>query len=296
MIRIPFTQQKRSVYNTVYDFEKLSNPDESRAAPGTVRSELQVSIALGPFWSTDMSRPYLPFISATDASTTFGFGVSVANASEKLVREVSSYAEKRGGYVVLENANAPGRTKPTKPRQGTPRCLKLDTADFKTILSIKARHAAHSNILEAEAYLIWLRWLLRSTSHHAARAVCLVDSKVVLGGVTKGRSSSQPLLRVLRRAAALQIAGNLLVRLVYIPTEWNAADAPSRGVRQRPVSRAARNKFHNTKVQSKKRRYHQRLANVIRRSPYSAELADLVADDPSFWRFQYSGTKRSRPP
>ena len=116
----------------------------------------------------------------------------------------------------------------------------------------------------------------------------------MLGSVTKGRSSSGPLLRVLRKIAALQLAGDLLVRLVYIPTEWNAADAPSRGVRKRPVNRAARNKFHDAKMSSKQHWYHQCLSDRISRSPYSAELAELVADDPTFWEFHQRRTRRSR--
>ena len=207
-------RSKLAVYCTIYDFEQLPDPDVGKPLPPEVRSELQLSIALSPFWSADLSRPYLPMISATDASSEFGFGVSVADADEKLVREVSSYAEKRGDYVVLDSGDATTSAKPMKRRLGFPRHLNLNANDFTTILSIKAKNAAHINVLEAEAYLLWLRWLLRSVHRHGVRAVCLVDSKVVLGGVAKGRSSSGPILRVLRRVAALQIAGNLLVRLV----------------------------------------------------------------------------------
>ena len=105
-----------------------------------------------------------------------------------------------------------------KQRLGVPRHLKIDASSFKTVLSLKARHCAHNNILEAEGFLLWLRWLLRSVSRHSARTVCLVDRKVVSGRVNKGRSSSLTMLRVLRRIGALQLAGDLLVRLrgVYI--------------------------------------------------------------------------------
>jgi hypothetical protein len=203
--------------------------------PIEVRSELQVSLALAPFWSANLDRPYQPFVSATDASTSFGFGVCVAPADESVVRRMAGYAEKRGDYVL--GFTGPGAKSAAQVRKGIPRHLGIGMDSFKTVLCQKAKHGAHNNILEAEAYLLWLRWLLRSSCRHGCRAVCLVDSKVVLGGVVKGRSSSAPILRVLRRVAALTLAGDLLVRLVYVPTECNPADAPSRGVRRRPKVR-----------------------------------------------------------
>ena len=77
------------------------------------------------------------------------------------------------------------------------------------------------------------RWLSRKPKNHHSRAVVLVDSKVVLGAATKGRSSAGALRSVLRSLAATLLASDVLLRLVYIPTESNPADAPSRGVRKR---------------------------------------------------------------
>ena len=278
-------RSKLAVYDSVYDFMQLSDPQCSRTMPGDVRSELQVSLGLAIFWSADLSRRHLPFLSATDASTSYGFGVSTAAADIDMVRAVSRYAEKRWDYVVLGKASASRDHKAIKPRAGFPRHLNLDIDDFKTMMSVKARRPAHNNILEGEAYLMWLRWLLRSTKHHGTRAVCLVDSKVVLGGVSKGRSSSRPLLRVLRRAAALQLAGNLLTRLIYIPTCCNPADAPSRGVRVRSKLREASKQQRNAKNDAKKSRYYDRLSQTIRNSPYRSELENLLDDDPLFWKF-----------
>ena len=285
-------RSKLAVYDTIYDFEQLPNPDASQVMPPAARGELQASIALAPFWSADLSRPFLPFISATDASTTFGFGVCVADATEDVVRAVASYAEKRGDYVVLNRSVADVAGKVPKRRLGIPHHLRVRAEDFKTILSLKAKCPAHNNVLEAEAYLTWLKWLLRSVKHRDARAVCLVDSKVVLGGVTKGRSSSRPLLRVLRRVGALQLAGNLLTRLVYCPTECNPADAPSRGVRVRSTIRDKRHKLHDEKFAAKQLLHKNRLRQLVQRSPYRAELEALVADDADFWQFRRTNQKK----
>ena len=277
-------RSKLSAYNTVYEFERLPDATLVRPLPSEVRSELQLSIALSLFWSAKLDRPFLPMVSATDASTSFGFGVSVAPADVGLVREISTYAEKRGDYVVLNTDNEVAKKSPKK-RIGVPRYLKLDAADFRTILSVRAHHGAHNNILEAEGFLMWLRWFLRSVNRHSVRTVCLVDSKVVLGDVNKGRSSSPPMLRVLRRIAALQLAGDLLVRLIYVPTECNPADAPSRGVRPRPSSRVHRHHFKKVKLEAKRSRFHQRLSQEIERSFCRDELNALVLDDPLFWKF-----------
>ena len=59
----------------------------------------------------------------------------------------------------------------------------------------------------------------------------LVDSRVVLGAVAKGRLGSQSLNFFLKRIAALCFAGGLELQVVYIPSEFNPADFPSRGLR-----------------------------------------------------------------
>ena len=68
----------------------------------------------------------------------------------------ASLAEKRGDYVIVgSDSETPSR--PLKHRLGTPRFLNLRMNRFKTVLSVKARHCAHANVLEAEGYLLWLR-------------------------------------------------------------------------------------------------------------------------------------------
>ena len=92
-------------------------------------------------------------VSATDSSTSCGFGVRVAPADEALVRDISTLAEKLGDCVVLGTDSKDVQRTP-KQRLGFPRHLKLDVNSFRTILSVKARQNAHNNILEAEAYLL----------------------------------------------------------------------------------------------------------------------------------------------
>ncbi len=93
----------------------------------------------------------------------------------------------------------------------------------------------HSGALEAEAVVLLLRWLLRTPNRHSARVVALVDAKSVLCAASKGRSSAPSIKRAVRRMGALALAGDLHMKFVYVPSEDNPADGPSRGVlRRRP--------------------------------------------------------------
>ena len=73
-----------------------------------------------------------------------------------------------------------------------------------------------------------VRWVLRDRRRHSKRLVLLVDAQAVLGAAARGRSSAQSIKRTIRRYGALVLGGDLLARLVYIPSEDNPADAPSR--------------------------------------------------------------------
>jgi hypothetical protein len=120
-----------------------------------------------------------------------------------------------------------------RPRIGKPHQLGLAKSAFTTVVSARAQYRAHSGALEATAVVLLLRWLLRSTHKHAHRVVALVDAQAVLGAAAKGRSSALTLKRELRKIAALTLAGDFLMKYVYVPSEDNPADAPSRGIRRR---------------------------------------------------------------
>ena len=107
------------------------------------------------------------------------------------------------------------------------------------IFSIRAKQAAHINILEAQGLNLGLAWFLRRPERHNRRVVVLLDSRVALGGASKGRSSSGPLLRALRRTTALTLAGQLQPYYVYISSGEMPADAPSRGLLRRRREGAA---------------------------------------------------------
>ena len=218
---------KLAVYDKVYDFVRDPLDNAAKTVPSIVLFELALGLLLGIFWKVDLRRPFLPLVSATDASTEYGFGASVAEVPISMVRRLARVSEKQGSYVTLDGGFAEGVG---THRHGHQHHLELSMNDFVHVFSVRRQHPAHINVLEGEAFVLWLRWLLRSRHRHRARTVVLVDSAVWLGAAAKGRSSTQ-LNRLLRKAAALQLAGELQVYLVLVPSAENPADCPSRGVR-----------------------------------------------------------------
>ena len=99
-----------------------------------------------------------------------------------------------------------------------------------TLLTAKPwRHVAeHINVKEARVCLMSLRRLCRSTRNMGTTALTISDNLVSCLVFEKGRSSSRPLNRLCRRAAAYQLACRIQWRLRHIPTSRNVADGPSR--------------------------------------------------------------------
>ena len=215
-----------SVFDKSYGFVQQPAPANRRSLPEAVQLELLQMLALMPLLPAALDRQFLDTLLACDAAPEFGFGVCAAKCGRRLVQQVGRLAERQGDYVrLLPN---PGMTE--KPRLGVMHRLPLKPTQFKTLISCKAQKPAHSGLLECHGVLLTLKWVGRDVKRHHSRPVILVDAKVAVGCISKGRSSAQALRRVLRSISALCLACDLLPRLVYIPTECNPADPPSRGL------------------------------------------------------------------
>ena len=221
-----------SIFDAVYKFARRLPFTKTTKIPEPAQNELLFTVLLAPLLTAGLARPALDLLIATDASPDFGFGVCVAHCETEEAAEVCRFAERRGDYVRLtvDSSNVAAEV----PRLGRMRRLKQTERDFKTIIATKARWKAHSGVLEANAYLLGLKWLARQAPKHHARVAFLVDAKVVVGAATKGRSSARALRTCLRNAAAHIFAADILPRIVYIPSESNPADRPSRGKTRRP--------------------------------------------------------------
>lgn len=87
----------------------------------------------------------------------------------------------------------------------------------------------HNNIGELRIAVMAMKRLARARHNWGKRFLMFSDSMVTIGVLTKGRSSSWPLLRLAREAAAYQLVLRIRPYWRYIETQRNIADGPSRG-------------------------------------------------------------------
>ena len=129
-------------------------------------------------------------------------------------------------HVGGEIRSVPGRQfhGVTWPRHGLP----ADWWRWDTILSFPWAELESINMLEARALLHTLRWRARTQFMVGSRCIHLLDSQVVLGALRKWRSPAPHLNRIITRCASIILASSAKVIFVYVPTEINPADHPSR--------------------------------------------------------------------
>ena len=210
------------------DFSRRQQANEHGPLPDAAACELLTYLLLAPVLEADLRRPWLPTLVSCDASSVFGFGVAVADVNESTARSVGRFADIAGSYVRVNRTNPHPNDEPEKPRTGT-RCeLGLSKHNFRPVLAQRAKYKAHSGALEATGVTLAVRWILRDRRRHGKRVAMLVDAQAVLGAAARGRSSAKTFGREIKRLAALALGGDLLIRYIYIPSEDNPGDAPSR--------------------------------------------------------------------
>jgi hypothetical protein len=218
-----------SVFERVYDFCSGAKATvcSLQIIPNGVMQELLLDVILSAFGTVDMRLPFLPLLGATDASSSFGHGATVTTMHTTELRAIARRSCTAGAHVRLEDG--PVLSEALDQRLGPRHDLGLSLKDFNVVLSVRIETPDHINLEEARALLQYVKWILRSRKRFCHRIVVLLDSKVVIGAVCKGRSSSIPLNRILRQLASLCFAGGLVLHCIFIPTSHNPADWPSRG-------------------------------------------------------------------
>ena len=101
---------------------------------------------------------------------------------------------------------------------------------LRILICKKARYRDHPGPMEAAGLTLLVKLILRSFERHGQRYVILVDAKAILSAAQRGRTSAQSIQRQMRQLAGLTLAGPLQLHFLYIPSEDNPADAPSRGL------------------------------------------------------------------
>ena len=92
------------------------------------------------------------------------------------------------------------------------------------------RRDGHINEKELRGVLMDLMRRTRSSLSGNQRYLVLVDSQVALGVLSKKRSSSHVLNKVIRRVDALELASGMSPHFAYVRSARNPADRPSRSL------------------------------------------------------------------
>ena len=212
----------------------------------SVRFELNVWDGIAPLVVQDLRSPWVPQISAVDASE-WGLGVCVGEVSVDECRELGRYNE-RWRFRLKNASRARAFILADDQFQGEP-CVAVE-ADFtiddvinnfetvpfpivKRTWQVVGRHrwqyAESMPVYEARATLHAVRHQLRKVSNHGKRHLVLSDSMTATLAFSKGRAHAHRLRRVVQQTSSYLLAtgSNLVVR--WVPSEWNPADNPSRG-------------------------------------------------------------------
>lgn len=215
-----------SVLSSTYRFaEVFGTKAEPVALWSSVAKELRTLVGLAPLLRCSWRRPFLDFLTASDASETGG-GVSVSRSRADILRvfsaELWSYWRRfpsEGQFDITADADAWMGQRGENPLV------------WRHVVSRKFRFKQGIAVLEARAAVDAVRRVLDLKERHRRFSMVLfVDNTVVVGGLTKGRSKSHDVLVQLRFLAVYALVYEIRLLVVYIPSASNPADEPSRAV------------------------------------------------------------------
>ena len=214
-----------SVLQTVYAYIELDTPEVRTLSQESV-AELQTLVNLSPLLSANLFAPLGDLIMATDASLT-GAGVCVAEISPMDYRELYSRRIRKGWWSAAPLGDEDGNRQVLDYHQTTADIVAK--AEWRTVVAYNFKfEESRIVILEAQALLTGLRWLVSNPAHFGRRIIFFLDSQSLLGAVVKGRSSSRRLNRLCRKMAAFFLVTQIKPAYIWIPSEFNPADEPSR--------------------------------------------------------------------
>ena len=199
-----------AIFSSVYKFIRAADRRIFSLWPSVTR-ELRLAIGLVPLLFADLGAKWSPTVIATDASS-LGQGVVASTFPSSVVGDMALVMPPRDSSLV-------DRSLPHSALEGS---------RWRTVVSSPFRFPGHINDKELWAMTTGARWAFSSPKTFRSRLLLWCDSLVAVFAARKGRSSSFPLLRRLRRLSAVILAGGIDLRVAWIPTHCNPADEPSR--------------------------------------------------------------------
>ena len=154
-----------------------------------------------------------------NVESTGGFAVGVSFPELSQVENMIPHIETRGRCVTLKH----GLESVFRPELEAARLLPRSAmhTDWLTLVWIvlKAKNwkfADHINLGETRSAVEVLEILAHIVFSWRSKVISLIDNTVALSPLSKGRSPSFPLIRVLRRRAALQLLTAIKFFLIWV--------------------------------------------------------------------------------
>jgi hypothetical protein len=215
-----------AIFQDTYTFISRIPEKGYRKLPPKVREELLWMALCLPVMESNIRWPVSTRVGASDASLSGG-GRAACTTTQAVANTLYRYSEHSGEHVRLDWSK--GSLESPSPMLSAPLELEavMNAHCWSTTHACKFSHRQHINILEMKMVKAELKDLTKNVSD-PHRAVLLVDSRVVVGAFSKGRSSSRQLNRLLRSMLGWTIAGRVSLHLVWVGTKSNPADHPSR--------------------------------------------------------------------
>ena len=208
----------------------------------SVRRELWLWDGIAPLIFVDMAKPWDNTLYSVDASN-WGMGVVTSSCSKEEAQALGRHCERwrfkdeqasNPRFFVRAEDELLLQGRYIDQTGGADRTFK--TADFSAVnrrWTVVGRHRwlrpDSMPVYEARATLFAIRHALRSVASFGKKYIVLTDSMTAAVAFDKGRAHSFKLRRVLQQTAALCLGSGTFFRCRWIPSEWNAADGPSRG-------------------------------------------------------------------
>eukprot|EP00971_Amphidinium_carterae_P214978 4266242-Amphidinium_carterae.1 len=207
--------------------EGAQQPHALRVLPGYVRQELQGFIVLYPLIRSDLSSCISPEIYATDATMEIGAVTKAQCSPEDAVLAWSRRSKHLSHGVAILEAQQLYRLEREERRDSIWEEL-IAKLHFRLVTKYRFRTDAHINVKELLAARTALRHAVRSRVLWHTRVIIAVDSQVAVWCMKRGRSSSRALNQILQTMLGDVVCTGVRMVPVWVATEVNPADAPTR--------------------------------------------------------------------
>lgn len=202
-----------SVFSAVYRFQRVADRRRFVLWP-SVRKELFTISGFAPLLFADIGAQYSATAIATDASA-LGFGVVTAPITTTQ------------SHTCAAASGAPALPHITQPQRDA--IVTATDLDWTTTISAPWKAPlTHINYGELSAANTATKWAAKQQRFRGHRLVLFSDSTTVVGALAKGRTSSFKLLSIIRKFAATCLVSNIRIVPVWLPSDCNPADRPSR--------------------------------------------------------------------